>query len=114
MTQLNSGKAGLDFSLRLWFVQYTLPSMGKTGNILSQSSQSYPDGTKVEKEVHLSSDADCKQAESRSNQGVCLEGQHGEARCLGERGKWNEKSANKVEKTALRGPEKLNRKSEGR
>lgn len=82
--------------------------------MLSQSSQSYPEGTKVEKEVHLSSDADCKQAESRSNQGVCLEGQHGEARCLGERGKWNEKSANKVEKTALRGPEKLNRKSEGR
>jgi hypothetical protein len=28
--------------------------------------------------------------------------------------KWNEKSANKVEKTAQRGPGKLNRKAEGR
>lgn len=62
----------------------------------------------------VGSEADFKQAGRRLNQRVCFEGQHGEPRGLQEEGKWNEKSANKVEKTALRGPEKLNRKSEGR
>lgn len=47
-------------------------------------------------------------------QGVCREGQRGAPRCLPEWGKGNEKSANKAEKTALKGPEKLNRNSEGR
>lgn len=80
---------------------------------LPPSFQGYPEGTEFEEEIYMSNDADSKQAESSWNPGVRFEGQHGEPRCLPGRGTWNEKSANKVEETALSGPEKLNGKSEG-
>lgn len=82
---------------------------------MSQSFESNPEGTGFKKETYISGgDADVKQAERRWSQGVCFEGQHGEPRCLREWEQWNEKSANKVVKTALKGPEKLSRNSEGR
>lgn len=51
-----------------------------------------------------------KAAETRA---FVLKDSFGAPRCLPGPGRWNEKSANKVEETALRGPEKLNGKSEG-